>query len=415
MIAKIRPITTNTVNCDSAVDHTAAARAAFAAGDYAESLPVLFCALAADPRNIDLQLLHVEALIRCGLVSTVYKAMACILTLAPERQHDLIKAAQTALITNPADEGAAMLLVFASIPTDNIDALVDQLLKINPSSAYAYLMRASNAIFGKFDPATVSADLEKALALAGDDAEIIANVATFYVEGEGLKDAQRALELHNRALELNPDFPEALLGRGVAYSRMLGNIAAAQADYDRAIQLDPYDYRVRNFRGILLNEQGDYAGAFNDFKAALGVNPQSPFGLKGATEAAVKTGTLADRQLPHVLFTAKQQIIPVPTPLTAAAPLQVPLLLNQIAQIDLSLTAGQALTLTVEPRDLQGSYPLMMLIDSSGGAVAVGMEADWQASRAISMSVTPPIDGDYQLLVKYSGMAESEMLTIRWT
>jgi hypothetical protein len=57
----------------------------------------------------------------------------------------------------------------------------------------------------------------------------------------------------------------------------------------------------------------------------------------------------------------------------------------------------------------------MMLIDSSGGAVAVGMEADWQASRAISMSVTPPIDGDYQLLVKYSGMAESEMLTIRWT
>jgi tetratricopeptide (TPR) repeat protein len=327
MITKTLPITTNTVICDSAVDHATAAHAAFAAGDYAESLPVLFCALAADPRNIDLQLLHVEALIRCGLVSTVYKAMACILTLAPERQHDLIKAAQTALITNPADEGAAMLLVFASIPTDNIDALVDQLLKINPSSAYAYLMRASNAIFGKFDPATVSADLEKALALARDDAEIIANVATFYVEGEGLKDAQRALELHNRALELNPDFPEALLGRGVAYSRMLGNIAAAQADYDRAIQLDPYDYRVRNFRGILLNEQGDYAGAFNDFKAALGVNPQSPFGLKGATEAAVKTGTLADRQLPHVLFTAKQQIIPVPTPLTAAAPLQVPLLL----------------------------------------------------------------------------------------
>ncbi|MEM7692675.1 MAG: hypothetical protein AAF194_09615 [Pseudomonadota bacterium] len=59
----------------------------------------------------------------------------------------------------------------------------------------------------------------------------------FAKESQG-GDVQKALELLNRALEINPDYVPGLMFRGTALAK-LGASEAAEADWDRAIALNP--------------------------------------------------------------------------------------------------------------------------------------------------------------------------------
>jgi tetratricopeptide (TPR) repeat protein len=80
------------------------------------------------------------------------------------------------------------------------------------------------------------------------------------------------------ALIAAPPTPAALrvglLARGGAY-RLTQNDAAALADFNRDLQLDPRDAAGLNGRGLVYFDQNDLAHARSDFDAAIGLQPDS--------------------------------------------------------------------------------------------------------------------------------------------
>lgn len=81
-------------------------------------------------------------------------------------------------------------------------------------------------------------------------------------------DAERAVELFSKALELNPREYRYYNDRGIAYRRS-GNLKAARADYTKALELKPDYTNALNNRGIVYLQQGLHDKAATDFTEAL--------------------------------------------------------------------------------------------------------------------------------------------------
>ena len=64
-------------------------------------------------------------------------------------------------------------------------------------------------------------------------------------------DADRAIQDHDRAAELQSDLAEAYVNRGVEYGRK-GDSDRAIQYYDRALELNPVDTKVRKAREFAL-------------------------------------------------------------------------------------------------------------------------------------------------------------------
>ena len=88
------------------------------------------------------------------------------------------------------------------------------------------------------------------------------------------KDWGRACELYAAALGVLPH-PWAYNNRGLARKQQ-GDLAGAIQDYDRAIELDPQDPTAYNNRGNVRAEQKDLAGAIQDYDRAIELDPQDP-------------------------------------------------------------------------------------------------------------------------------------------
>lgn len=68
------------------------------------------------------------------------------------------------------------------------------------------------------------------------------------------------------------------------------NLAAAIADYDRAIKLNPAYPNAHNDRGVARFYMGDYAGALRDFSTALDLKPEYQMARRGRGLALLKLG-----------------------------------------------------------------------------------------------------------------------------
>ena len=79
--------------------------------------------------------------------------------------------------------------------------------------------------------------------------------------------AQKALEYLDEALKIEPDYPQALIRRGLALSQ-LGYADDAFDDLTKAIRLEPSAEAYLS-RGICLLQQGNTAGARKDLEEAL--------------------------------------------------------------------------------------------------------------------------------------------------
>ena len=86
------------------------------------------------------------------------------------------------------------------------------------------------------------------------------------------KDYNGAIKLYDEAIQLNPNFAEAYIGRNVY--RNLGQYERAIQDYDKAIELNPNLAEAHQNRGICYKNLGDEAKAQADFDKAkeLGYN-----------------------------------------------------------------------------------------------------------------------------------------------
>jgi len=86
-----------------------------------------------------------------------------------------------------------------------------------------------------------------------------------------LKQFDLALSDFNRAIELWPQFLDALEGRSYVY-RQKKMFKLSFADIDLAVKLAPYDSRILKTRARLLTKQNRYQAAVDDYKRALFYN-----------------------------------------------------------------------------------------------------------------------------------------------
>ena len=115
---------------------------------------------------------------------------------------------------------------------------------------------------------------EKALIIAPDDVEIIANVGKAYQRRGAL---QNAIAEYERVLQLSPDHRPTLIDAGDTYIAFNSEqkTRLAITVYDKAIQLRPDDIPLRLKLAKAYLREKRYPGAYDEFEKALEVNPQN--------------------------------------------------------------------------------------------------------------------------------------------
>ena len=90
----------------------------------------------------------------------------------------------------------------------------------------------------------------------------------------GIKDAAKALENYNKALEINPDYSDAFYNRGNLVSKdNKDNYESAISDYTAALKINPKDARAYNNRALTYMKRKEYKDAVNDFSEAIRCYP----------------------------------------------------------------------------------------------------------------------------------------------
>jgi tetratricopeptide (TPR) repeat protein len=82
-----------------------------------------------------------------------------------------------------------------------------------------------------------------------------------------------AIEGYGKVLQLNPNFAQAYVNRGVAYAEGKQDYDRAIADYNKALQLNPNDAEAYNNRGLAYDGRQNYDRAIADYNQALQLNP----------------------------------------------------------------------------------------------------------------------------------------------
>ncbi len=78
---------------------------------------------------------------------------------------------------------------------------------------------------------------------------------------------EAAIDDLNRAIELDPNYNEAYLNRGLAYSEV-NRLDEAIVDLSRAIELDPTFWSAYRHRGIVYWIKGDQDASYGDYLKA---------------------------------------------------------------------------------------------------------------------------------------------------
>jgi tetratricopeptide (TPR) repeat protein len=84
-----------------------------------------------------------------------------------------------------------------------------------------------------------------------------------------------AVKAYSKVIELNPQYADAYLNRGLAYCR-LGNYQQGIKDYNKAIELDSRAIRTAAYsnRGLTYGHLGNYQQAIEDYNKAIELDPQ---------------------------------------------------------------------------------------------------------------------------------------------
>lgn len=126
---------------------------------------------------------------------------------------------------------------------------------------------------------------QKVLLLAPEDDRVLAAVASAYLlNGDRLSEVgdrseaelayQEAIDTARQAISINPNNPEAyayLAGGLIKQSR--DNFQEAQEMVDLALAIDPQNARVRFYRAIVLENQGYYELAIEEYEQARTLDP----------------------------------------------------------------------------------------------------------------------------------------------
>ncbi|WP_417513823.1 tetratricopeptide repeat protein [Minwuia sp.] len=106
---------------------------------------------------------------------------------------------------------------------------------------------------------------------------------------EELNENRDAIEHYNQAIEMKPDYVDAIVNRGLTYRRM-DDIDKARENYDLAISLDPDHEPARVNRSKVAIMEERYADAIADLDHVLLRNPEFPVALNNRAQAHEQLG-----------------------------------------------------------------------------------------------------------------------------
>ena len=106
------------------------------------------------------------------------------------------------------------------------------------------------------------------------------------LEKAALQRYEEAISDHDRALILSPGNPEIYMRRGSAKS-ILGRLDSALEDHEQALRLDPLDAEAFAHRGATRAQLGRHKDAIADFDQALCLGPDNPqyYSMRGSSLA----------------------------------------------------------------------------------------------------------------------------------
>jgi tetratricopeptide (TPR) repeat protein len=122
------------------------------------------------------------------------------------------------------------------------------------------------------NPDRALADLDTGLELVPGQPDLILDKAVLLA---GLGHHPEVIELLSKLLKAQPNRVEALTLRASA-QRLLDRTAEAKADIDRALELDPVFPDALLERGMIRRVGGDQAGARADWMKAIEIAPEGP-------------------------------------------------------------------------------------------------------------------------------------------
>ena len=109
-----------------------------------------------------------------------------------------------------------------------------------------------------------------------------------------------SVRLLTTAIERDPEFKLALIGRGSAYLK-LERLKEAHADFSRAVEIDDQYARAFHLRGLVREKLGQDAAAIEDFDRAVALDPDygAAYYSRGALHAKMSNedAAIADMQM----------------------------------------------------------------------------------------------------------------------
>jgi tetratricopeptide (TPR) repeat protein len=155
---------------------------------------------------------------------------------------------------------------------DSAYAYFDRALELNPGYSDALNNRGVLKMW-RGDVAGAVADFSRTIAQNASHRGAYANRATAYAK---MREYEKSIADSRRAIELEPGNPNNYLeygSMGVTFQQ-LGRNDSAYVCFDRAIALNPNYPEALSNRGVIKVWRGDLTGAVTDFSRAIALNPK---------------------------------------------------------------------------------------------------------------------------------------------
>jgi tetratricopeptide (TPR) repeat protein len=163
-----------------------------------------------------------------------------------------------------------------------------QLLKADQVSKEALYYRGNFTLHALGEPSRAIDLYQRALQI---DPNFILARYDLAVAYRGLGQIQKAIAEYEKALKLNPKFPEALSNLGGQYFRK-GDVDRAITHFRKAIEVYPNFIQALSNLGAALNKQGQSQQALPHLKKALALDPEFAIAYFNLGNAYFATGQL---------------------------------------------------------------------------------------------------------------------------
>jgi tetratricopeptide (TPR) repeat protein len=210
-----------------------------------------------------------------------------VMLFALSRKAEARIACQASIALSPTDAAYAEMARLQDDPASaQAMPYLEKALALNPNNMAARLMRGRALMRAKkFREA--ADDLSVALRLAPTNITLLRETA------DALQLSQRggqAVQLFDRLVSLQPRNPQWLNLRCWARATSGGDLAAALADCNAAVRIDPGYAEALDSRGFVHLRRGELAAAKADYDASLRLRPEGATSLYGRAVALRRIG-----------------------------------------------------------------------------------------------------------------------------